>query len=831
MAAEQRSPFATLLRSHRIAAGLSQERLAELSGLSVRGVSDLERGVRSAARLETLRMLADALHLDAEGRAAFFRTGHPDGGAATKPRQADGREDERVRIPLPSSAIIGRDEELETISRWLTQERYRLVTLTGPGGVGKTRLALEVARRVAPDFPDGTYVVALASVSSASRVATTTAQALGVRQNFGESLQASLRRFIGNQRVLLVMDNFEHVLPAALDVVADLLVSCPNLTVLATSRTPLRLHSEVQLAVQPLPTRVGGDAVSPEDASRIGSVQLFIMRARHVREDAALTEDNAGVVVDICHHLDGLPLAMELAAVRMKHLTPHALMRRLERRLPLLTGGDQDLPERHRTLRETIAWSYDLLPAGTQAVFRRLAVFVGGWSLDAAETVIPSEGMHGVLHQLSVLVDASLVQVTEGSGHEPRYHMLETIREFALEELEASGEGEEYRRRHARYCLALAESGAADFTDAWQRRWELDIQSNHDNIRAALSWLQEQNELRDGLRLVRSVVAFWYMEGLIGEARTWMETFLTPDLPTDVPPNELIGALRLLPELIGHDGDWPKMERILRETVAFARQQGDIEGTYKTLNMLGQTVFQQGRIRESMPFLREGMELARTHGDLRETTNQMANLAYACGQQGDLAHGERMAAECLELTRRYGAPQGFEAMITMMYQGWLAIIAGNIARARTRFGTALALSREMRAKAAEAIVLAGLGEAALAEGHLGEGLSRFREGLARGWEGDFPLSIAANMQGLVSVAIRHGRYRESACLAGYLERFANVLQILPPNVVRRYESDVSRLEAVMDEDTFHAERTRGAALTSEEIVRETHALAMSLVRQ
>ena len=830
MAAEERSPFATLLRSHRIAAGLSQERLAELAGLSLRGISDLERGVRVAPRLETLRMLADALQLDTEGRTVFFRTGHPDGKAATGTGQADWREFRGVRVPLPTSPIIGREQELATITGWLTRDGHRLVTLTGPGGVGKTRLALEVARSVAPEFACGTYVVALASVPDSSHVATAMAQALGVRQNFGETLQASLRRFLGTRRVLLVMDNFEHVLPAALEVIADLLSYCPGLTVLTTSRTPLRLHSERQLAVQPLPTLASGDGVSPEEASHIGSVQLFILRARHVRDDFVLTDDNANVVVDICRQLDGLPLALELAAVRMKYLTPHALMQRLERRLPLLTGGGQDLPERHRTLRETISWSYDLLPAETRAVFRRLGVFVGRWSLDAAESVISSEGTVSVLDNLSILVDASLVHVSEGPGHEPRYHMLETIREFAVEQLEASGESEDYRGRHARYCLALAESGVADFSDASQRRWESDIQSNHDNIRAALSWLRDRDAIRDGLRLVRSVAMFWYMEGLIAEARAWMETFLSPDVATMVPPNELIGALRLLPSLVGHDGDWARMEQILRETVAFAREQGDIEGTYKTLNMLGQTVLQRGKVRESIPFLTEGMELARKHGDLRETTNQMANLAYAFGHQGDLVHAERVAAECLELTRQYGAPQGFEAMITLMYQGWLAIIAGDTALAKKRFELALVPSRQMRAKSAEAIILAGLGEAALSEGHIDGAMSCFEAGLARAWEGDFPLSIVANVQGLASVAIRHGKYQESARLAGYLERFANVLQILPRSVVRRYEADVSTLQTAMDEDAFQAEGARGKSFTAEEIVRETHEFAGTLSR-
>ena len=346
--------------------------------------------------------------------------------------------------------------------------------------------------------------------------------------------------------------------------------------------------------------------------------------------------------------------------------------------------------------------------------------------------------------------------------------MLETIREFAVEQLEASGEAEEYRRRHAGYCIALAESGVPDFSDVWQRRWETDIQANHDNIRAALSWLRDGDAIRDGLRLVRSVTAFWNMEGLTAEARAWMETFLSPDAATLVPPNELIGALGLLPSLVGYDGDWARMEQILRETAAFAREQGDIQGTYKTLNMLGQTVLQRGRVRESILFLTEGMELARKHGDLRETTNQMANLAYVFGHQGDLVHAERVAAECLELTRKYGAPQGFEAMITIMYQGWLAIIAGDASLAKKRFEPALGLSRQMRAKAAEALILAGLGEAALSERHIDEAISRFEEGVARAWEGNFPLSIVANVQGVATVAIRGGKYQESARLAGYL---------------------------------------------------------------
>ena len=441
MATEQSAApvhFGDLLRQHRLALGLTQEALAERAGLSKRGISDLERGARTRPQRESLHLLAEALGLSGLSRAAFV--------AAARRRAGNARQHSPLSphdpftaapLPVPLDEFVGRERELVGITELLRGDGVRLLTLTGPGGVGKTRLAITVADDVSAHFSGGVAFVGLAHIRDASLVASAIAQGLGVRASGAESVKESLTAALGTGKTLLMLDNFEQVVDAA-PLALDLLAACPQLTIMVTSRAPLRLRGELEVPVLPLDLPAAARSESPETVSRHASVRLFVARCRAVAADFALDEVTAPTVSEICWRLDGLPLAIELAAARIRMLPLTTLLARLEKRLPLLTGGARDAPDRQRTLRDTIAWSHDLLRPQEQTLFRRLAVFTGGWTLEAAEAVVGASDVE-VLDGLETLMHQSLIQRVEGVAGEPRYVMLETVIGDAPGKPETSG--------------------------------------------------------------------------------------------------------------------------------------------------------------------------------------------------------------------------------------------------------------------------------------------------------------------------------------------------------------------------------------------------------
>ncbi|MCC2628428.1 MAG: transcriptional regulator, family [Thermomicrobiales bacterium] len=499
---DERPPFSLVLKRFRLAAGLTHEALAERASLGARTISDLERGVSRAPRADTLALLIEALDLSPDQRALLRVAARPP--LDLTPRAASsGRSSNH--LPLPLTSFVGREREAGAVHDLLSRDDTRLVTLTGPGGVGKTRLALRVTAEVAYAYSDGIFAVDLAPISDPDSVCAAIARVLDVSDE-GRPTLPSLIAALGEKRLMLLLDNFEHLLTAA-PIVTEVLRACPHLKVLATSRAALRLSGEQEFPVPALPVPDPTDLPGVEKLIDYAAVRLFVDRAARVRPDFALTDDNAVAVAAICALLDGLPLAVELAAARVRTLRPQMLLERLQAanlpNLDLLTTGARDVPVRQQTLRDTIAWSHGLLDEQERTLFRRLAVFAGGCTLEAAETICnpprePSRvnaafepGGHvseiNVFQALLALVDKSLLDQADGLDGASRFRMLETIRAFASEQLVASGEVSMVQREHATYYLSLVKAtGALLFASERKQAMQAAEQGN---VQAALQWL------------------------------------------------------------------------------------------------------------------------------------------------------------------------------------------------------------------------------------------------------------------------------------------------------------------------------------------------------
>ncbi|MBV9599634.1 MAG: XRE family transcriptional regulator, partial [Chloroflexi bacterium] len=619
--AQGSNTFGVLLQRLRLEAGFSQEELAERAGLSRRGIADLERGARRSPRPSTVRRLSLGLGLDEGGRATLL--------AGARPNVHSGVTDTAgpPSLPVSSGPLVGRERELAEVRRLLGSTR--LLTLTGAGGSGKTRLALEAARASADAYPDGTVLVLLASLTDAHMVAPAIANALGVRERAGVSVREVLAAYLRPRRMLLLLDNFEHLLDAS-QLVADLLATCPHLAVLATSREALRVHEEQEFPVLPLALPAEGDVSIPA-LRRCGSVQLFARRAAQACAAFAVTPDNARAVAAICARLDGLPLALELAAAWLKVLTPELLLWRLDRRLPLLAGGARDLPERQRTLRATIAWSDDLLDASDRCLFQRLAVCSGGCTLEAAETLGASVASpdRPVLKALAALVDKNLLQRQGDAGAEPRFTMLETIREYALEQLWASGELDQARQMHAAYYLtwlATADPRRSPTpTGGWVRRLDLE----YDNLREAVRWCLDHRAISLVADAGTALTRYGIFRGHLREMRQWWEHALEQSVGAQPSVWPTVGFL--LAMVLFLQGEPARVRPLLTESLARFRRQGDRRGTAHALLQLAYAELVDGNMTHEavVPLLREAEGLFRELGQHEDVAWTLLGLGNA----------------------------------------------------------------------------------------------------------------------------------------------------------------------------------------------------------
>jgi predicted ATPase/DNA-binding XRE family transcriptional regulator len=590
-----------------------------------------------------------------------------------------------TNLPESVASFVGREQELADIVRLLTSGR--ILTLTGTAGTGKTRLALQAASALAAAFPDGVWFVDLAPLHDPTALPSAVAQVLGVQEIPDTPLRESVLRVVRHKRMLLVLDNYEHLLAAA-EFADALLRAGPGPTVLVTSRAPLRIPGEREYGVPPLPLPPATPASLGEVADN-PAVALFVQRAQAVQADFRLTAENAAAVAAVCIRLDGLPLAIELAAARVKVLPPAALLARMERRLPLLVGGARTLPQRQQTLRDTIQWSWDLLPPPEQVLFRRLAVFAGGFTLKAAEAVCSPDGELDVLEGLAALVDQSLVQHGERAG-EARFSLLATLREFALEQLDAAGEGEALRRAHADYYSTLAEAADAAWWRSGRMQQELlrPLDAEWDNLIAALGWALATQDAAVGLRL-GGALGWWFRCRAPGEGDRWLQQLLA--LPEAAPPSAARGRALFAAGLCAEArGGYQGGVRYWEEAAACLRVADDLPALSRTLALLG-ACLPTTEAERALAIAEEALRLGRVVVDTHD-------LAWVVGLVGEalLTHsGNRAAArEHIEEALRLGRAQNADWMVMWALDmlGVLAMTEGQPAEARARLREALPLA-------------------------------------------------------------------------------------------------------------------------------------------
>jgi predicted ATPase len=696
-------------------------------------------------------------------------------------------------LPAACTSFIGREQELTEITRLLEDREVRLLTLTGAGGSGKTRLALRAASKISSEFPGGVYMVPLASVTDPETVAPTIAQAVGLRRTGGTPLPDALQHYLClsvQAPILLFLDNFEQVTAAA-PLLTALLATCPHLKILVTSRSVLHLSGEHDYPVPPLSTS-DPDRLPPlEELARAPAVALFVQRAGAVDPAFTLKESNAPAVARICRRLDGLPLAIELAAARIKILPPAAMLSRLCHSLDLLTAGQLDLPRRHQTLRATIDWSHGLLNAAEQKLFRRLAVFAGGCTLESTEAVCNARRDLGpdVLDGISSMIDKNLLQRVEQESGEVRFRMLETIREYAFECLSGSGELEFTRRAYAAYSIVLAEEGAAETVEKERAKWLAVWDAEHDNLRDALDWLIETDNGEWALRLATALLAFWERREHLMEGRNRLEAVLKLD--TAVPPTPQRARAAFYAAIFAdQQGDFEASLRLFGQGLEIYRILRDRHGIAVHLSAIGNLLAQTDKTVEAQRYLEESLATCRELDDPTATARVLTNLAVLVTETREYESARFFLKEALSLFRELGDASGVGWSLNHL--GDVALGENDLTEASRYYREGYDVFRRAGDRWGMGRSLTDLGRLALVQEDLQTARSRFEQALSGFAELGHTRGVSTVLEGLACLAVRKGDFERALKLGGAAEGLRQ--QVGAPNRPRQRASLKRALE-------------------------------------
>jgi predicted ATPase/class 3 adenylate cyclase/DNA-binding XRE family transcriptional regulator len=756
----------------------------------------------------------------------IFQLVHPDLQTDFPPlRTLDSRA---TNLPAQPTAFLGRESELAQLQVLLRRPDVRLVSLIGPGGTGKTRLALQLAAELLDDFAQGVYFVDLAPVADPHLAMATIATTLGLHESGGRTLADLVGGYLTDRALLLVLDNFERVLPAA-PAVSALLASCPRLKVLVTSRAVLRLYGEQEYAVSPLPVPRRGALPSPTALGQYAAVALFLARAQLVQPDFALTAETAPAVAEICRRLDGLPLALELAAARIKVFSPQALLARLSGEagrssLRVLTDGGRDLPARLQTMRSAIAWSYDLLNEAEQAVFRRMAVFEGGWRLVAAEEIcrtvaLPAEHAD-VLELLASLVDKSLVLTDESPDGEPRFTMLETIRDYGWECLQTRGELQAVQRQYALHCLALVEAVEPALTGPDQATLLAYLEREHGNLRAALRWAVQTGEAAIGLRLAAGLWRFWQTRGHLTEGRAWLEAMLA--LPLDAEQEADLAsarsmALNGLGVLCDIQGDQRRAGLHFEQSLALRRQLGDRTGIANSLTNLGIIADYQGNYDRATDLYEESLAIRRETADISGMAATLHNLGIVARNRGEYERAAALFEEGLALQRQLDNMRGIALALNNLAA--VARCRGDLPHAADLARSSLLLFEELGDTWGLVLALGNLAGVACDRGDLAQAADLFRQGLSHFEEVGPTAAIIEDLEGLASVVCKQGLADHAVLLLGAASAQREAMGLpLAPADRGIHERTLMALRSSLQEDSFVARWQEGRGMSLERAI-------------
>jgi non-specific serine/threonine protein kinase len=724
------------------------------------------------------------------------------------------------RLPVPLSDLIGREQEIEEVAGWLS--RCRLVTLTGTGGVGKTRLAIAAAEKGMAQFPDGVWFVDLAPLSDPALLPKTILRMLDIREEPSRTLEETLERALSCRTLLLILDNGEHLLEASASLTHRLLSACPDLRVLATSREALGLTGEHLYRVPSLALPPMGEANVEKAASSLleyAAVRLFVERARQASPSFQLNRANATVVKQICHHLDGIPLAIEMAAARVRALSVAQIAARLEDRFALLTRGSRTALPRQRTLQATIDWSYDLLSEEERLLLGRLSVFAGSWSLDAAEAVCAGRGIAqgDVLEVLTHLVEKSLVVFEEPVEGTARYRLLESIRQYGMERLAESGEREALHNRHRDFFLQLAEEGHHNQRSASQGRWLSALEEEHDNIRAALtSCLKDPEGGEKGLRFGASLEWFWNIRGHLSEGRERLKALLShpgAQSHTTARADTLLGA----GAMAWLQADYATARTLYEECLGIRQELGDRQGMAYSLNNLANIAHYQADYASARSLHEESLAIRRELGDRHGIAHSLGNLASVVEVQGDYASGRALLRESLGILRELGDRHGIAHALGNL--GMAVARDGDHALARSLYEESLVMHRELGNRAGIAGILKNTGNAAYCQGDYASARSLYNESLGILRELGDRYGIANLFELYASLALKEGRGERAVRLWGAASALREAIGApLSPNDREKQQTEITATREVLGDAAFTIAREKGRAMLLEQMV-------------